>query len=84
MSFINNPRVHACKDIHIAPGGRLVECGRTPGHSGIHTDSAALHRWMPPLEVVVGYVNSDDLTPEQATALAACPVDIRPVLAVVR
>ena len=82
MSFINNPRVHACKDIHAVGDGHLVECGRTPGHLGAHMDSTASHRWMPPLEVVTCPV--DDLTPEQAAALAACPVDIRPALAVVR
>lgn len=83
MSFINNPRVHACKDTHATGDGRLVECGRTPRHPGVHLDSTASHRWMPPLEVITSPVD-DDLTPEAAAALAACPVDIRPVLEVVR
>jgi len=45
MSFISNPRVHACKDIHDTGGGHLVECGRTPGHRGDHMTSSASHRW---------------------------------------
>ena len=52
--YIKNPRVHACKDIHITGTGDAVECGRTPGHSGVHMDSAVAHRWMPPLQVIDG------------------------------
>lgn len=52
--MIRNPRVYACKDIHITGFGEMVECGRTPGHRGEHMSSDAKHRWPQKLEVIDG------------------------------
>lgn len=69
MSVISNPRILACKEQTVAPSGQLVECGRTPGHTGNHMTSSASYRWAPPLQVLDGDDEGADMHPIPALEL---------------
>lgn len=59
--MISNPRLHACKETATRPDGVMVECGRTPMHSGVHVDTSLSYRWSPPLVGIDGDDQATDI-----------------------